>query len=65
MSVLLPAMPTLPVAALAVHQVLDRCRALGVETASVFLMSDRNFARSEAEVEALAVHAAQRRTFGH
>ncbi|MFF8696295.1 polyprenyl diphosphate synthase [Streptomyces sp. NPDC015144] len=37
-----------------VHQVLEHCRALGVETASVFLMSDRNFGRSEAEVEILA-----------
>jgi undecaprenyl diphosphate synthase len=40
--------------AVVVHQVLEHCRALGVETASVFLMSDRNFGRSEAEVETLA-----------
>ncbi|QFG13294.1 hypothetical protein SEA_GILGAMESH_102 [Streptomyces phage Gilgamesh] len=40
--------------AVVVHQVLEHCRALGAETASVFLMSDRNFGRSEAEVETLS-----------
>lgn len=40
--------------AVVVHQVLEHCRAIGVETASVFLMSDRNFGRSAAEVETLA-----------
>ncbi|MFI7415259.1 polyprenyl diphosphate synthase [Streptomyces sp. NPDC049627] len=40
--------------AVVVHQVLEHCRALGVETASVFLMSDRNFGRSPEEVEILA-----------
>jgi undecaprenyl diphosphate synthase len=39
--------------AVAVHQVLEHCRTLGVETASVFLMSDRNFGRSEDEVRIL------------
>ncbi|MET9776102.1 polyprenyl diphosphate synthase [Streptomyces sp. NPDC006367] len=37
-----------------VHQVLEHCRTIGVQTASVFLMSDRNFGRPDAEVEALA-----------
>ncbi|MFF4902313.1 polyprenyl diphosphate synthase [Streptomyces sp. NPDC001068] len=36
-----------------VHQVLDHCRARGLEVASVFLMSDRNFGRAEAEVQIL------------
>ncbi|MFK0159085.1 polyprenyl diphosphate synthase [Streptomyces sp. NPDC090493] len=40
--------------AVVVHQVLEHCRALGVETVSVFLMSDRNFGRAAAEVEILA-----------
>jgi undecaprenyl diphosphate synthase len=40
--------------AVVVHQVLEHCRSLGVEAASVFLMSDRNFGRSAAEVEILA-----------
>ncbi|MGW2550021.1 polyprenyl diphosphate synthase [Streptomyces sp. NPDC001635] len=39
--------------ALAVHQVLEHCRTLGVQAASVFLMSDRNFRRPEDEVTAL------------
>ncbi|MET8696840.1 polyprenyl diphosphate synthase [Streptomyces bauhiniae] len=39
--------------AAAVHQVLDHCRNLGVETASVFLMSARNFQRAPAEVAVL------------
>ncbi|MER6109275.1 polyprenyl diphosphate synthase [Streptomyces hirsutus] len=39
--------------ALTVHQVLEHCRTLGVEAASVFLMSDRNFGRSVDEVTAL------------
>ncbi|MFD7501553.1 polyprenyl diphosphate synthase [Streptomyces sp. NPDC059850] len=39
--------------AVAVHQTLERCRALGVQAASVFLMSERNFGRSEDEVAAL------------
>lgn len=39
--------------AVAVHQVLEHCRTLGVETASVFLMSDRNFGRGADEVQAL------------
>ncbi|OVZ99510.1 di-trans,poly-cis-decaprenylcistransferase [Streptomyces sp. CS159] len=39
--------------AAAVHQVLEHCRTLGVQAASVFLMSDRNFGRSEDEVAAL------------
>jgi undecaprenyl diphosphate synthase len=37
----------------AVHQVLEHCRSLGVGTASVFLMSDRNFGRAADEVTAL------------
>ncbi|MET8717438.1 polyprenyl diphosphate synthase [Streptomyces sp. NPDC004735] len=37
----------------AVHQVLEQCRGLGVEAASVFLMSDRNFGRAEDEVKTL------------
>ncbi|MFG2408711.1 polyprenyl diphosphate synthase [Streptomyces brevispora] len=36
-----------------VHQVLAQCRTLGVEAASVFLMSDRNFHRPEHEVAEL------------
>ncbi|MEU5748276.1 polyprenyl diphosphate synthase [Streptomyces sp. NPDC047726] len=36
-----------------VHQVLEHCRTLGVQAASVFLMSDRNFGRAETEVETL------------
>ncbi|MGX1907711.1 polyprenyl diphosphate synthase [Streptomyces phaeochromogenes] len=36
--------------AVAVHRVLEDCRALGVDTASVFLMSDRNFERDPEEV---------------
>src|SRR6266704_204988 len=36
--------------AAAVHRVLEHCRTLGVETASVFLMSDRNFERDPEEV---------------
>lgn len=35
------------------HQVLAQCRTLGVEAASVFLMSDRNFRRPEHEVAEL------------
>ncbi|MFJ4880106.1 polyprenyl diphosphate synthase [Streptomyces sp. NPDC088745] len=37
-----------------IHQVLAQCRSIGVQVVSVFLMSDRNFGRSEAEVEILA-----------
>lgn len=36
-----------------VHQVLAQCRTLGVEAASVFLMSDRNFHRPEHQVAEL------------
>ncbi|SEE83442.1 undecaprenyl diphosphate synthase/short-chain Z-isoprenyl diphosphate synthase [Streptomyces sp. 2131.1] len=36
-----------------VHQILEHCRALGVGAASVFLMSERNFGRPEAQVKAL------------
>jgi undecaprenyl diphosphate synthase len=39
--------------ALAVHQVLEHCRTLGVQAVSVFLMSDRNFQRPAPEVAAL------------
>ncbi|MFK0279453.1 polyprenyl diphosphate synthase [Streptomyces sp. NPDC090499] len=39
--------------AVVVHQVLEHCRTIGVETSSVFLMSDRNFGRLAAEVETL------------
>ncbi|MDH6629361.1 undecaprenyl diphosphate synthase [Streptomyces sp. LBL] len=39
--------------AVAVHRVLAHCRSLGVETASVFLMSDRNFERDPEEVAVL------------
>jgi undecaprenyl diphosphate synthase len=37
----------------AVHQVLERCRGIGVAAASVFLMSDRNFGRGADEVATL------------
>ncbi|MFK0294278.1 polyprenyl diphosphate synthase [Streptomyces sp. NPDC090442] len=40
--------------AAAVHHVLEQCRALGVEVATVHLMSDRNFERDPAEVAILA-----------
>lgn len=36
-----------------VHRVLEHCRTLEVETASVFLMSDRNFERDPEEVAVL------------
>lgn len=39
--------------ALVVRQVLAYCRELDLETASVFLMSERNFHRDAAEVEVL------------
>lgn len=39
--------------ALAVHRVLAHCRAYGLEAATVFLMSERNFDREGAEVDAL------------
>ncbi|MFE9993454.1 polyprenyl diphosphate synthase [Streptomyces avermitilis] len=39
--------------AAAVHRVLEHCRSLGVETVSVFLMSDRNFERDPEEVAVL------------
>ncbi|WP_051853210.1 polyprenyl diphosphate synthase [Streptomyces sp. NRRL S-146] len=39
--------------AAAVHRTLEYCRTLGIETASVFLMSDRNFERDPAEVAVL------------
>ncbi|NUL25959.1 polyprenyl diphosphate synthase [Streptomyces lunaelactis] len=39
--------------AAAVHRTLEDCRTLGIETASVFLMSDRNFERDPAEVAVL------------
>lgn len=39
--------------AAAVHHTLEHCRVLGIETASVFLMSDRNFERDPAEVAVL------------
>ncbi|PAZ12323.1 di-trans,poly-cis-decaprenylcistransferase [Streptomyces sp. SA15] len=39
--------------AAAVHRVLEHCRGVGVETASVFLMSDRNFGRDPKEVALL------------
>lgn len=41
--------------AAAVHRTLEGCRALGIETASVFLMSDRNFPRDPADVAVLVV----------
>ncbi|WP_328491208.1 polyprenyl diphosphate synthase [Streptomyces zaomyceticus] len=39
--------------ALAMHQVLEHCRTLGVGAVSVFLMSDRNFGRTVDEVATL------------
>ncbi|MEU2585251.1 polyprenyl diphosphate synthase [Streptomyces avermitilis] len=39
--------------ALAVHQALDHCRELDLETTSVFLMSSRNFQRATEEVAVL------------
>ncbi|MET7572026.1 polyprenyl diphosphate synthase [Streptomyces sp. NPDC005492] len=39
--------------ALAVRQALDHCRELGLEAASVFLMSSRNFHRATAEATVL------------
>ncbi|MFZ3557120.1 polyprenyl diphosphate synthase [Streptomyces sp. BH055] len=39
--------------ATAVRRTLEQCRSLGLEAASVFLMSDRNFGRSAAEVVVL------------
>ncbi|MGI5337755.1 undecaprenyl diphosphate synthase family protein [Streptomyces sp. CA-181903] len=39
--------------AAAVHRALEHCRTLGIETASVFLMSDRNFDRDPDEVAVL------------
>ncbi|MEV0487320.1 polyprenyl diphosphate synthase [Streptomyces sp. NPDC050508] len=39
--------------ALTVHQVLGHCRELGLEAASVFLMSSRNFQREAEEVVVL------------
>ncbi|MFE1289728.1 polyprenyl diphosphate synthase [Streptomyces sp. NPDC058751] len=39
--------------ALAVRQVLDHCRELELEAASIFLMSERNFQRDRAEVDVL------------
>lgn len=39
--------------ALAVHQALNHCRELGLEAASVFLMSSRNFLRDIEEVAVL------------